>query len=59
MKKISHMIMLEGEHVAPDGPDTPYDDIEKIGLYIQGFEVIKNNELLTKVSRGSQAYKKT
>ena len=46
-KKISHMIMLEGEQIAPDGPDTPYDDIEKIGLYIQGFEVIKNNELLT------------
>ena len=57
-KKISHMIMLEGEHVAPDGPDTPYDDIEKIGLYIQGFEVIKNNELLTKVSRGSRHTKK-
>ena len=30
--------MLEGEHVAPDGPDTPYDDIEKIGLYIQGLK---------------------
>ncbi len=57
-KKISHMIMLEGEHVAPDGPDTPYKDIEKIGLYIQGFEVIKNNELLTKVSRGSRHTKK-
>ena len=57
-KKISHMIMLEGEHVAPDGPDTPYDDIEKIGLYIQGFEVIKNNELLTRVSRGSRHTKK-
>ena len=57
-KKISHMILLEGEHVAPDGPDTSYDDIEKIGLYIQGFEVIKNNELLTKVSRGSRHTKK-
>ena len=58
-KKISHMIMLEGEHVAPDSPDTPYNEIEKIGLYIQGFEVIKNNELLTKVSRGNRHTKKT
>ena len=57
-KKISHMIMLEGEHVAPDSPDTPYNEIEKIGLYIQGFEVIKNNELLTKVSRGNRHTKK-
>ena len=55
---ISHMIMLEGEHVAPNGPDTNYEDIEKIGLYIQGFEIIKNNELLTKVSRGKRQKKK-
>ena len=46
-KHISHMIMLEGEHVAPDGPDTAYEDIEKIGLYVQGFEIIKNNDLLS------------
>ena len=28
-KNISHMIMLEGEHVAPDGPNTPYEDIRE------------------------------
>ena len=50
--------MLEGEHVAPDGPDTPYDDIEKIGLYVQGFEIIKKNDLLTKVVRESRQSKK-
>ena len=57
-KNISHMIMLEGEHVAPDGPDTPYEDIEKIGLYVQGFEIIKKNDLLTKVVRESRQSKK-
>jgi len=57
-KNISHMIMLEGEHVAPDGPDTPYEDIEKIGLYVQGFEIIKKNDLLTKVVRESRHSKK-
>ena len=55
---ISHMIMLEGEHVAPDGPDTPYDDIEKIGFYVQGFEIINKNDLLTKfVSESRQSNK--
>ena len=55
---ISHMIMLEGEHVAPNGPNTNYEDIDKIGLYIKGFEIIKNNEILTKVSRGKRQKKK-
>ena len=57
-KKLSHMIMLEGEHVAPDGPDTAYEDVEKIGLYVQGFEIIKNNDLLTKVVRENRQNKK-
>ena len=57
-KDISHMIMLEGEHVAPDGRDTAYEDVEKLGLYVQGFEIIKNNDLLTKVVRENQQSKK-
>ena len=52
------MIMLESEHVAPNGPDTAYEDIEKIGLYVQGFEIIKKNDLLTKVVRESRHSKK-
>ena len=52
------MIMLEGENIAPDGPDTAYEDIEKIGLYVQGFEIIKKNDLLTKVVRESRQSKK-
>ena len=57
-KNISHMIKLEGEHFAPDEPDTSYEDTEKIGLYVQGFEIIKKNDLLTKVVRESRHSKK-
>ena len=44
--------------MAPDGPDTAYEDIEKIGLYVQGFEIIKKNDLLIKVERESRKSKK-